>query len=269
MLRGLVLTVAAAGAAIGLGAALWAVPSPWLSGSVPNPTFYDLLAILLAFSPFLMAGFLILYRRKTRDKWIRKEAQKWLALRRTLSVGVLHQRARIERRTLWSPAVLVLLLFLFLPETTAIISYIFRGRPAVVGPYRIDIPIAWTIIYEEPSFLSVLYAKGIGREGFGPYWCHEQLQLMSFRAISSDQLAEADWYFRDAEIVSTRKLQVRNQILTCYEVLGYRYPMREIVGPARINLECLTPERDFVASFYGERVDLPTFYRVVETMRGP
>ncbi|MGH9734195.1 MAG: hypothetical protein ACRD8A_06370, partial [Candidatus Acidiferrales bacterium] len=240
MLRGLALTVVAAGTAIGLDAALWVVPSPWLWGSVPHPTFYDLLAILLAFPPFLMAGLLILYRRKTRDKWIRKEADKWLALRRTLSLGAVHQCEKIERRTLWGPAVLVLLLFLFFPETTAIISHIFHGRSATVGPYRIDIPIAWTITYEEPSLLSVLYAKGIGREGFGPYWRQEQLQLMGFRAISSDRRAEADWYFKDAEIVSTRKLQIRNQVLTCYEVLRYRYPMGEIVGPARINLECLT-----------------------------
>lgn len=193
-LRGLALSALAAGVAIGLDAAAWAVPAPWLWGGARHPTFYDWLAILLEllvlFCPLLVAGILILYRRKTRDKWTRKEAEKWLALRRTQSEGAVHQCARIERRTLWGPAVLVLLLFRFFPETAAIISHVFYGRSATVGPYRIEIPIAWTIVDKDTSFLSVLYAKGIGREGFGPHW-REQLQLMGFRAISSDQRADA------------------------------------------------------------------------------
>jgi hypothetical protein len=276
-LRGLALTALAAGIAIGLDAGLRAVPSPlpWDNAYGRHPTFYDWLAVVLALLtllwPFLTAGFLILYRRKTRASSIRSEAGKWLALQRTQSPGTLRQYAKMERRTLWGPTVFVLVTFLFFPEITGIISHAFHGRYASVGPYRVAVPLTWTIFHKDRSNLWVLYAKGIAREGLGPYCDDEELQSVGFKEIPPDERPNLDWRFKYATIVSSEDLRLGNRTLVCYDVLWHPHRAGEVTRPDPIwvNLDCRTKTRDFTASFSGQRADLRRFYHILETMQGP
>lgn len=275
LLRGLALVTLGVAGVVGFGAALATVPSPvpWDSAYQRHPTFYNLIAgvltFLLVFWPLLAISFLILYRRKTRNQSISKEAENWLILRRT-QPAALRRYTKIEGRLMWSSTILVLLISLFLPEIGGVISRLIHGRSVAVGSYHVAVPLTWTIVDENPSYVWVLNAEGVGRGGFGSYCRRDELQSATFNAIPPQRRADADWYFKYLKIVSTRNLRLRDQVLTCYEVLWYRYPTQQLLNlpPGQVDVECGTNVDDFAASFYGKRADLPTFYRVLETMQG-
>src|ERR1700693_3239042 len=65
----------------------------------------------------LMIGLLIYFRHRTRDRWIRAEAERWLAerSRQTHRAHPLNKWA--QRRVPWIPSGFVLLIVLFFPET--------------------------------------------------------------------------------------------------------------------------------------------------------
>jgi hypothetical protein len=95
----------------------------------PSEYFDTIVAITFLGSNILIAGFLIYFRYRRRDLWIKEEAERWLANRPEKLTGPARGWSREARcRLLWIPSVVALLVFLFLPETMGIVSHLFSGQ---------------------------------------------------------------------------------------------------------------------------------------------
>jgi hypothetical protein len=128
--------------------------------------YIDLVAIV--FGNVLMIGLLLYFRHKTRSQWIRAEAKQWLAERSQPLVYA--RRRRLWRTVLWMPSVLVLVIFLFFPETAGLVSHLFCGPTVKLRQYRLKIPPTWIVATSNDSSAWIIAGKGIARVGFRPYW---------------------------------------------------------------------------------------------------
>ena len=268
LLRGLALT--ALGAVVGLGListaeALFPWPPP------EHPSYYEnaeiAIGLVLLLWPLWGVLVLALYRRRMRDKNILSEAEAYLSSRTTQSIQALRQSGKLERRALWGPTGLVLVLFVFFPETFGLISHLFYGRLAQLGPYRVETPLTWTIFDERDSGVFLLPGKGIARVGLGPYRRREELGSASFAFIPESERSNADWYLKYRKPLSEQRLSLGKRTFICWNFVPWYEASTVETRASFVDVACRTEDRDFSATFSGERGEVATFYHVLETIR--
>jgi hypothetical protein len=116
---------------------LAAVPTIWLSDSV----FVLFLVGLL----LIGAGSYIVFKRLTREREIRAEAERWLAERRHSHSRQLNRRKTITRWAVWIPIATAVLVCVFFDETWALATHVFQpGSGKIIG-YRVSIPRNWMV----------------------------------------------------------------------------------------------------------------------------
>lgn len=203
----------------------------------------------------VLIGSIFRFRYKRRHKWLREEADRWLAHRSRFLSGAYRRRSRLIRKGLWLPSLLALTILLFPLESFGILTHLFYPR-AVVNGYHVAVPITWWVVDENPHDLVALAGKGIGRIGPMPYWQLEfPVSDMGFYAIEDPA---QDRFFDGLpapEIAPTRTLKFGNGELMCWESGRLKVP----------SVRCVSSKNDLAAFFDGDdRADLDAFYQVVE-----
>jgi len=235
--------------------------------SLPSSLAIDLIVFLPTLTTF---GLFIVYRYRTREASLAEDAKMWLAAReleKTQPTAVVKmQRSRLQI-WLWAPSVIVLLVAPFVPEEIGMVSHLFVSQTAVLGKYRIQIPVTWIIDDKQEAHLSAMTVPGIGRIGLKTYLRFSPpLTAMYFYPLPhpEEQLAPSV-YLKGETILAMQSFALGGETLTCWDLI-HNNPF---VGPSPSDpslaeIECTTESDDFFAGFYGWRRDSAVFY---ETLR--
>lgn len=220
------------------------------------------LLIVIVAGNAVMNALLIYYRRKTRDRWIRAEAAKWLRNRSR------HKRLhRAAHLLLWLPSVFALWVLIFLPLATHLIIH---PSSRYLPDYRIPIPWTWTALSvclgEECWAEAVISSKGRGQFGVTPFWPTAQLSMASFGTPYPEDFNLSHWRPRGASQMTEMELKVGASPLVCWQYLA----QRDLYNRGLIGLgsdvplwEVVCVNRTFDAKFLGRAEDLPAFFSVL------
>jgi hypothetical protein len=226
--------------------------------------YADLVAFV--FGNLLMIGLLIYFRHRTRDRWFRAEAERWLAnrSRRGTSRGHLW-RKRLRRGIVWIPSAVVLVIFLFFPETAGLVSHLFCGRSVHLNQYRLETPMSWIVASGgSTSSAWVIAGKGIGRVGLRPYCRMEPpISEMVFYVTSSPPNEEI---LAHAKVLSTQTMQLGGETLICWDIIENADRRLTPVDPRFAVILCSTPQNDFHTDFVGPRSESSAFYDALRSI---
>ncbi len=239
---------------------------------LPESLAAGLLAIT---SPFWL-GVLnyFIYKHLTQRRAVLQEAKRWLSER---SRRTPQQRAKIVRRKqigIWIPAVLVMTVFLFLPEFFAVVTHVFRRGPAKLIGYEIAFPATWIPTGEVTddtqtwAFASALDCRGPLRSRTGPYWfLNLRTSGVGVVTWSSESAARRHNALRRN---TNTPLSTRSVLLAGDPAICREYPHDYTDWAPTRNLrriECSTSDERLFVSFDGDKADLPGFYRNLERIR--
>src|ERR1700730_2669935 len=87
------------------------------------------------------AGSYLLFRRMTREDYLRAESEKWLAERRHPNQGQLKRRKTLKRWALWIPTVIVVLVCAFFDEAWPFASHLLHPHSGRLVGYQVSIPL--------------------------------------------------------------------------------------------------------------------------------
>ena len=228
--------------------------------------------VLVSAGPFLIGAFsYLVFRRITREQYLRDEADRWLAVR-DANPSRTKRLKRQRRWVVWIPALSVLLFCLFLDQTWPPLTHLLHPNYGRLGAYRVPLPLDWIVIFSEPDpggrlDRSYVYAnrwKGMLRSGIDefvgrkPSMTSSSLSCVSSR---SDEFNASSSSAAQRRLVATRRYSTGNVPLTCEEFVSQ--------DPGTANelrtISCFTPKRDFYCALYrgGEEED-SEFYRMVQ-----
>ena len=219
----------------------------------------SLLVATFVFGNILMNGLLIYHRHKTRDRWIRAEAARWLR-GRSRSGALRPRMKRALQVTLWGPSLIALATFLFFPETLGIGTHLFRPRP--IDGYAVQVPLTWIVAYSADSYLWVVAGRGIGRVGFAPYW-HKSEPISDMIFYASETVGAAPPKWLTANLLPDRTLQIGTEALTCWNVTHLYFKR---LDPDWALVDCYASTTRFRASFSGSNSYLEGFYGVLRSL---
>lgn len=227
--------------------------------------------LAIVFTNFFMLTVFLIYRHRSRERWISEEAERWLADRKLQLPALASEWHRnIKRLQLWLPIVLVAIASLFVPETIGLASHVLRDRTAHMGKLRIQVPRTWIEGSHGEEYLWVMTAPGLGRIGFGCYWNRNvPLSEMVFFPVPHPELNLFRNVRLDGEtVLAKRTFPLGVETLTCWDLI-HNNPF---VGPSPKDLtiasiSCTTESDHFYASFNGWRNDVDTFYQTLERIR--
>ncbi len=232
------------------------------SGYVPDE--YDwFVATVMILGNLIIFALIIVYRWRSRNRRLKAEAEKWLRFKSQATAGT-QRYAKVEGRVLWTPTVIALIAFLFLPELAGILSHCATGRSATLNGYRIHIPLTWTITYKNAESVQVLYSKGIARIGVRPYLRGEEpleSVLFSIDSINNDLL------LAHSKRLSTADVRSKTHTFTCFDLAPFYDVARHSWSSRHALVTCIAKTGDFYASFDGDRSDLQSFYDVLESTK--
>jgi len=231
---------------------------------------FILLAVLVGGSATVGLFFVV---RRTANRSVQFEAKRWLADRQS---GADPNQSRWQNRGIrWSacvPSVMVLLLFLFLPEVWGILSHLSQPQSGRLSGYRIPIPATLIVLYhtDQPangeSRVSGLVGRGIGM-GFTPY-LHTGLPFSAWeikikQQSQSDETAARPWVPRDDEVIDRRDFTIGDESVTCYDYWpSYEGRPERVESLSNAYVQCSGANR-FYASLVGNRHSVPAFYRML------
>jgi MFS family permease len=271
-----ILAVGAVGvpAAIGLLVAL-ALIADWVSSITSSSSITTVVFVVL----LLLVGGSIALRlfklvRKAAQRNIQIEADNWLVNRRS---GMDSSERRWKLRGIlaasWIPSLMVLLVFLFLPEVWGVLSHAVQPRAGQLPGYRVAIPITWIVLnYEEQpidgrAWVTGLAGRGMGR-GVTPY-LDIDLPLSEW-TIGTKQYNESRGpetlprIPKEAPVVEQRAVRIGSANVTCVK---YPSPYQgwNIKNSSTVFVSCSGAGRVY-ASFVGKDIHVLTFYSMLEGM---
>lgn len=217
--------------------------------------------------------------RRSRQWSVEAEAARWLAERQS---GIVQRdviwRNRGIRFATCVPALLVLPLFLFLPEVWGMLSHLGATHSGDLAGYRVPIPATWIVLRHDNqsadgwSTVTGLAGRGIGR-GIAPY-LSRRLPFSSW-AIETDSYdpskgsPAARWRRpSDDEVTSRRSLMIGADSIACldywpaYLRTGPHQQIQQFDDLSVAYIECSNGRR-FRAGFFGIRGQVATFYEML------
>lgn len=201
------------------------------------------------------------------------EAERWLAERQSQTESRERPwRNRAAKFAVCIPGLIVLPIFLFLPETLGFMWHLLRSQSDNLHGYRISIPTTWMAVYRVDSadgsaYFGGLAGRGIGR-GANPI-SGDSLSSWTFGTESYSQSDKAEHRYlpRDYIAAGGRILKIGNERVTCTEYrYSHAYDAIDLVPDSRlVHVSCSGPGRLY-ASMYGGRDQLPAFYQVLSAV---
>jgi len=214
----------------------------------------------------------IAHRRITRERYNRTEAGKWLTFRARPRVDYSKRIKAAKRWVIWLPTAVVMIAFLFFPETWAVVSHLSHPRSGRLLGYRVSIPANWVVLTDEPdigsshtwSSVAAFHSKGVLRAGATAYWRREPpIANMSFYAAPLGDRRPR--FLLNDKIISTRTLPLGRGTITCSEYIpGW---LREREDDDIQFIACTTPQNDFYGWFDGDKASVTGFYRTLQNVR--
>jgi len=211
----------------------------------------------------LIPMFLIYFRHRRRDRWIKEEAEEWLANRsERRSAPTRTWPNKVRRGALLVPSIVALAVFLFLPESMGIVSHLFSGRTVELNNHRLHTPVTSFIRSYHNSYLNVLIGRGIGRVGLMPYWRQDPPFSSLFFYAILDPLNDhySDEFLTREKVILERTMAFGDETLTCWQIIPKSGPVESDF----IAVSCVTSKNDLTASFYGSRRDATVFYKILD-----
>jgi hypothetical protein len=210
--------------------------------------------------------------KKERKRVVVFESSRWLAERQA-GIGARERRGRERaiRWSLWIPSVVVLTVFLFLPEVWGLLTHMQRPRAGQLPGYEVTIPPTWIIISNGTNSLtgasgvSGIAGRGMGR-GAQRYLHFGDPSISGWGVgIAEYDEPKRRSLSRDEAAVARRDFQIGRAKLTCLEYRpSWGRPMRTDAEPL-VLIECTGSDR-LHASFTGERIHAPAFYGMLASM---
>lgn len=220
--------------------------------------------------------------RKTGERCVQIEASRWLAERQTgIEPGERKWRNRGIGWSLWIPSLMVLAVFLFLPEIWGVLTRVRDPHAGHLPGYRISIPATWVILSRSADSAtgrsSVIGLAGRGmRLGVTPFfggrlplfnwdlWTEPYSQFLN----PDDRFAMDRWQPADDLVIDRRVLTLGNVSLTCLDYALDHFDKNRIGHNSSESqiayVTCSGPDR-LHAHFAGERVYVPAFYKMLAT----
>jgi len=236
---------------------------------------YEVSWILLALAlPVVMLGVVIalVFLVRSSGSWTAKaEAWRWLAERRA---GTPQSdrlcRGHSIRFAVCIPILIVLPVFLFLPETWGVLTQVTRPSAHKISGYQVPVPLTWIVLNlwvgsDGTSSFSGVAGRGIGF-GQNPLR-YDALSAWDFWTEStnkSDQ-DEFDWKIKEDDILGRQTVKAGTQELKCVDY----WPPWGIGRSAAVNfahVRCSGNNR-LHATFDGRRDLLPKFYQVLSSIK--
>lgn len=227
--------------------------------------------IALIFSaPFAIGiGNYFLFNSLGRQSAVQDEAQRWLAGRLQKTVTQRSRARSLKQMIVWVPSVLVLPLFLFLPESFGVMTHFWWENPSELKGYEVELPATWIVDGWDAgqastwAFVGAFECKGLVRSGIRRYLRATPIvSEMSFRTPSGISPEHEQW--RGAPL-SQDTVRLNTDSITCLHYTP-RYRKWESSEELR-DIECSTAKGDLAASFLGDVSSVPTFYSVLKSIR--
>ena len=229
--------------------------------------FYLLLLVSL-----ICVVFGLFIAKQKSEKWgVKAEGARWLAERQSgVSSREMKWRNRGIRLATCFPALLVLLIFLFLPELWGMLSHLSWPKSGSLSGYNVPIPATWIVLQHQNqapngwSVTSGLAGRGVWRGG-SPY-LRGPLPFFSWSIWTRgrDETAASmspQWGPKDDEIIGQRVFTIGSDNISCVEHKpSYLALLYNRWGETHI--DCSDPGR-FYASFAGPKPQVETFYEVL------
>ena len=225
---------------------------------------------------------LFLFARKARKWGVELESQRWMTERQSgITPAQRKSRTRAIRLSLWIPSLIVLIVFLFLPEIWGMATHIQHHRAGRLEEYdfpftayEVKIPPTWIIQYQHSdatfrdSWVFGMAGRGMAF-GVTPYISGSvPLSSWGIRTKPYNELADSNitrWVLKRYRPTRTQDFLIGDAVLSCQEYSPLEAGVwRTAASPAYI--ECTLPQR-FFATFEGEKVHVPDFYKMVASVR--
>ncbi len=237
---------------------------------------YDVSRILFAVAlPLVTLAVLmgVVFLVRKSGKWaVKAEAERWLAERQA---GISHsdhaRRSCSIGFAVCIPALLVLSIFLFLPETWGLFSHFAQTDMKSISGYRVTIPPTWIITFHHEfpdgsSGVSGICGKGIGR-GVNPLR-YDSLSSWSLGTDSYDQ-QRRKYYHRpeESDVLRRTDLTVGGEPMSCFDYWPtYDYGPGRSESSRIAHVTCSGSGRQY-ADFDGMRSQLPAFYEMLTSIK--
>ena len=193
--------------------------------------------------------------KKWRDRWVKKDAERWLREKHATGYRPRPIVQKLIRQAIWIPTVLTLLILLFLPEIFGVWSQRYLSRPVTISGHPIHVPRTW--IYwgqsqtgDDHEFVSLIILKGAGTGKIRDWW-YGNPPIANIRVESQRAMSNVNpEYFRFVRTIKHEGLE-----LQCWQIpLHYQAVM----------LRCSSQNGEMTAEFYGSGIYLKDFYAAIE-----
>lgn len=227
-------------------------------------------ALGLALLPVVIGGMtwaLFFSIRKTGERSVEIEAARWLAER---DAGVTPRERKLRNLGIsWSlciPALTVLAVVLFLPETWGLITHLRHPKTSQLAGYHVSVPITWIVLSTEmDSATGRSVVNGLAGLGCSSFRClllrgdfslfYWGLETEPFNQIQNESPGYGAGRMPPTKPIDQRVFKLGDSTLTCLEFVTEYTPFES--GTFRV--ECSDSGR-LHATFLGERRYIPTFY---------
>jgi hypothetical protein len=210
--------------------------------------------------------------RRLRRWNVEAEAERWLAARQS-QPSERRWHTRGIRAAVCIPAATVLVVFLFFPETSGLISHLASRHLGDLSGYHVSVPMNWIVQYrfELPNGRSVV--AGFSEPGMAlggnPFryrsFSHWGVYTVSFS--KPDPWDDARWLPKDEYVIGRREVALGREHLQCVDYRsGSQNPGGDADTGAVAHIYCSGSMR-LRADFDGPRAQLPKFYRVLSEIR--
>jgi len=214
---------------------------------------------------------LVFLVRRSGGWTVKAEAGRWLAGRRAgTSQRDRLRRDRSIRFALCIPGLIVLSVFLFLPETWGILTRATRPAAHKISGYQVPVPLTWIVLdswvgSDGTSSLSGVAGRGIGY-GQNPFR-YDSWSAWNFRTEppNKSEQHEFDWNIKEGDILGRQTVKAGTQELRCIDY----WPPWGTGRSAAVNfvhVRCSGNSR-LHATFDGRRDLLPKFYQVLSSIK--
>jgi hypothetical protein len=230
-------------------------------------------ALGLAVLPFVIGGMtwaLFFAIRKTGERSVETEAARWLSER---EAGVSPRERKLRNLgiswSLWVPALTVLAVVLFLPETWGLVTHLRHPETSRLAGYHVSLPITWIVLSTEmDSATGRCVVGGIAGRGCTSVRClllrgdfslfYWGLETEPYSQVRNGDNRHGAGRMPPREPIDKRVFKVGDSTLTCLEFATDYTPLESTA----FRIECSGSGR-LHASFLGERRYLPVFYEML------